>query len=128
MALTPPMSLRLVLRGPVVHTACHTTLSLQPCGNGDLFLPQRATTDFSHYRGSHAATVTAPAAWGGSAKLCFPVHQMITITLKGSSTELDKIFEHNAHLESHLENIFHSVQTRLVLTYLSSEFVFINCL
>lgn len=50
MALTPPMSLKLILRGPVVHTVCHTTLSLQPSSNGDLFLPQRATTDFSHYR------------------------------------------------------------------------------
>lgn len=44
------MSLELVLRGPIVHTACHTTLSLQPSSNGDLFLPQRATTDFSHCR------------------------------------------------------------------------------
>lgn len=45
-----PMSLKLVLRGPGVHNACHTTLSLQPCSNGDLFLPKRATTDFSHSR------------------------------------------------------------------------------
>lgn len=45
-----PMSLKLVLRGPGVHNACHTTLSLQPCSNGDLFLPKRATTDFNHSR------------------------------------------------------------------------------
>lgn len=58
MALTAPMSLELVLRGPVVHTACHTTLSLQPSSNGDLFLPQRATTDFSHCR-DHAPSPSA---------------------------------------------------------------------
>lgn len=50
MALMAPMSLKLVWRGPGVHNACHTTLSLQPSSNGDLFLPQRATADFSHYR------------------------------------------------------------------------------
>lgn len=50
MALMAPMSLKLILRGPGVHNACHTTLSLQPSSNGDLFLPQRATADFNHTR------------------------------------------------------------------------------
>lgn len=56
MALMAPVSLKLVLRGPGVHNACHTTLSLQPSSNGDLFLPQRATTDFSHTTNTHTHT------------------------------------------------------------------------
>lgn len=48
MALMAPASLKLVLRGPGVHNACHTTLSQQPSTNRDLFLPQRANADFSH--------------------------------------------------------------------------------
>lgn len=41
---------------------------------------------------------------GGSAKLCFPVHRTITISLKRSATELDKIFEHNAHSTESFES------------------------
>lgn len=34
-----PVSLKLLLPGPSVHSVCHTTLSLHPCCNGgDLFL------------------------------------------------------------------------------------------